>query len=80
MTTKVNLKLADINRLSKSQGQNLACLPSGFNLIVNPKLPLNSAKRASSDCQSSSIIFSRQLSIASKFNSSALLNRGVAWK
>jgi hypothetical protein len=80
MTTKVNLKLADINRLSRSRGQNLACMPSGFNFIVNLKLPFNSAKRTSSACQTPSIIFKPQLSTVSKFNTSALPYRGAEWK
>lgn len=80
MTAKVNLKLAKVNRLSRSQDQSLACLPAGFNFILNPKLLLNSAERASSDYQSSSIIFTPPLLGASKFNSSVLSYRGAEWK
>jgi hypothetical protein len=80
MTAKVNLKLAEVNPLSRSQGQNLACMAPGFNFIVNPKLLLNSAKRTSSDCQSPSIIFKPQLLIVSKFNTNTLPYRGAKWK
>lgn len=80
MTAKVNLELANVNRLSKSQGKNLACLPSGVNLIVYPKVARYSAKPTPSDCQNSSPIFNLELLIGSKFNISTLSHRGAAWK
>jgi hypothetical protein len=79
MTAKVNLKFAEVNPLSGSQGQNLAGMAPGFNFIVNPKFLLTSAKRTFSDYQSPSIIFYPQLSIASKFNSNRLPYRGAKW-
>jgi hypothetical protein len=80
MTAKVNLKLAGVNHLWRSQGENLAGVVPGFNFKVNPILLLNSAQRTPSDCQSPSIIFKPQLLVASKFNTSALPDRGGKWK
>lgn len=80
MTAKVNLEIAKVNRLLKSQGQNLACISSELNFMVKPKPPLNSAKPTFSARQSSSIVSNFQWLTVSKFNTRVLSQRGAAWK
>lgn len=80
MTAKVNLELAKVNRLSKSQDQNLACISSELNFTVKPTSLLNSTKPTFSARPSFSIVFNFQWLIVSKFNTRVLSQRGAAWK